>query len=194
MPIKQFPFRLASIRIFLDRAFKVDDEYLRAFGKEYTDKEWDAVGEVKHDYAVDVLLAYQDIVTRAALGELNSLVEYELKWIARSVLEKRESVPMSESSRISRGRARRLIESEYGISLNELPGFSEVDEVRKIVNAFKHDDGYSGEYVPFFLGFKEKKFKLDPDQAMKYLEAVREFLVALPGELSDLGDDIRVKT
>ena len=159
MPIRKYPHRLEGIRIFLTRTLSVDDEYVRVFYKEYTEEDWDEHGEVEYDRATDVLLDYQEIVTRAALGELNALVEYELKWIAESVQRRRKEEPRQ----LSRGGARRIIEDEYGINLKDLPGFSEVDQVREIVNAYKHDDGYSGEYDSIGIGYMEKRYQLDPD-------------------------------
>jgi hypothetical protein len=192
MPIKQSAIRLRSIQIFLSRAFNVYDEYAHILDKEYSEEEWNEYGEAEHDHALDVLLDYQGIVTRAALGELNALVEYELKWIAESILHKRDLKSHKDSKRLSRGKARRIIEEEYNISLRDLPGFPEIDRIRKIANAYKHDDGFSGEYEPFFIGYVEKRYELDPDEAMKYIDAVGEFLHALPGELSNL-EDVRVR-
>lgn len=68
-----------------------------------------------------------------------------------------------------------------------------VDEIRRISNAYKHDDGYSGKYEPFFIGSIQMKYELDSDIAKKYLSAVSEFLRALPGERLNLGEDTRVK-
>lgn len=179
--------------MFFDRAFKVDDEYIRMLDKEYAEKEWDEFGEAEHDYATDALLDYQEIVTRTVLGELNVLVEYELKWIAKSVRRKHHGNSLGAEKRFSREKACETIENEFRIKLNDLPGFVEVDEIRKVVNAYKHDDGYSGNYEPFFSGFKEKKYELNPNIAETYLIAVSEFLQALPGEMLNLGEDVRVK-
>jgi hypothetical protein len=45
----------------------------------------------------------------------------------------------------------------------------------------------------WFVGYKEKKYELSPGQAEKYLDAVKKFLHALPGELSNYWGDARVK-
>lgn len=193
MPIKNYPVRLNAISIFLKRASQVDDEYVLVLDKEYTEEEWDEYGEAEYDEAVDTLLSYQEIVTRTVLGELNALVEYELKWIAKSIRRKHHGKSLRAEKRLSFEEACKIIESEYHVILKDLPGFSEVDGIRKVVNAYKHDDGYGGEYVPFFTGSIEKKYELDLDKADGHLNAVREFLGALPGEKLNLGEDVRVK-
>jgi len=179
--------------MFLERAFKVNDEYIHVLDKEYTQEEWDDFGEAEHDRAFDALLAYQEIVTRAALWELNALVEYELKWAAKSIRRKQQGTSLEVEKKLTRESACKIIESEFGIELEHLPGFNEVDEIRKISNAYKHDDGYSGKYEPFFIGSIEKKYELDPDAAKRYLSAVSEFLRALPGSRLNLGEDTRAK-
>lgn len=179
--------------MFFERAFKVEDEYIRILDKEYTEVEWDEFGEAEHDCALDVLLDYQGIVVRAIVGELNALVEYELKWIAKSIQRKHHKESLGAERKLSRKKACLIIENEFHIKLDNLAGFTEGDEIRNIVNAYKHEDGYGGEYEPFFIGFIEKKYELDPDTAEKYINAVREFLHALPGEKLNVGEDVRTK-
>jgi len=178
MPIRDlwFNYKLEGIEVFFKRAFNVDDGYVKALDHAETEEE--------HDHAVDVLLAYQDIVFRAVYLELNALVELELTSLAKSILQKRGEKPR----RLNRGEARPIIEAEYKISLQELPRFSEVDEVRNISNAYKHDDGFSGEYeeiapnAGWLFGYRESRYELDWDKAHQSIQAVREFMRALPGE------------
>ena len=179
--------------MFLERASKVDDEYNEIIDKDYTQEEWDDFEEGEHDDALDALLFYQEIVTRAVVWELNALVEYELKWIAKSIHRKQHGKSLEAEKKIRIERACKIIESEYRIKLEDFSGFNEVDEIRKISNAFKHDDGYSGNYEPFFIGSIEKKYELDPELAQKYLSAVNKFLRALPGKRLLLGEDVRTK-
>jgi hypothetical protein len=193
MPIINYPIRLNAVSMFLERAFKVKDEYIYLLNKEYTPEEWNDFGEAEHDRAFDVLLDYHEIVTRAVLWELNALVENELKWAAKSICRKQQGMVLGAKKNLTRQKAIKVIESEFGIRVEDLPGFNEVDEIRKISNAYKHDDGYSGEYEPFFIGFITKKYELDPDIANRYLSAVSEFLGALPGERLKLGENISVK-
>lgn len=193
MPIKNYPIRLSAISMFFERAFKVDDEYIRTLNRAYKEGEWDEFGEAEHDHAIDALLDYQEIVTRAVLGELNTLVEYELKWVAKSIKRKYHGKSLGAEKELSRGRACEIIENEFHIRLKDLPGFSEIDEIRRVANAYKHDAGYSGEYKLFFTGSMEQKYELNPGIAERYVGAVREFLQALPGERLNLGEDVRTK-
>lgn len=189
MPIRNlwFDYKLEGIEVFLTRVFNVGDEYIKAFDHAETEEE--------HDHALDILSAYEDIVFRAVYLELNSLVELELKGLAKSILNKKGE----KFSRLDRGKARTVIEAEYNISLKDLPRFSEVAEVLKISNAYKHDDGFSGEYEeivpnagPFF-GYLETRHKLDWDKAHQSIQAVKEFMRALPGDRQQF-PETRVKS
>lgn len=80
-----------------------------------------------------------------------------------------------------------------------MPRFSEVDEVRNISNAYKHDDGFSGEYeeiapnAGWLFGYREIRYELDWDKAHQSIQAVREFMRALPGERQQF-PEIRLKS
>ena len=193
MPIINYPIRLRAISMFLERAFKVNDEYVQILDKEYTEEEWDDFGEAEHDGAFVALLDYQEIVTRAAVLELNALVENEIRWTAKSIRRKYQEMSVEEEKKISRREARKIVENEFRINFDDIPGFSEVEEIRRISNAYKHDDGYSSKYEPFFIGFVEKKYELNTEVAEKYLSAVSKFLRALPGKRLYLGEDVRTK-
>lgn len=182
-----FYWKLESIELFLTRALKVYDEYARILNGEnvsgwdfnYDDAVDAAILEQEH--AVSVIRSYQDIVLRAALGELNALVELELTNLARSI-RKEQAEPGSRRS-MDRSTARRLIEEHYQISLNDLAKSTEVDELRQVVNAFKHRDGLTGEYKELPGGIElEQKHELDLEQAFHYLAAVTDFLLSLPGQ------------
>lgn len=190
MPIIASSVWLESISVFLHRALSVRDGHVEALEREYSEEEWDDFGEVDTDRATNVMISYQEIVTRAAISELNAIVEYELKWRAKAILQKSEKkVP----KRLSRGVARTIIESELGIDISSLSGFTEVDEIRKISNAYKHDAGYSGEYEPRYHGFIEIRYPLDPELVKGYLQGAREFILGLPGRGPYLGEDVRFK-
>jgi hypothetical protein len=66
----------------VNRSLSVADKYTQAVEREYSE-EWNEDEEIDFEEATDVLPSYQDIVCRAALGELNSIAEYELKLAAR---------------------------------------------------------------------------------------------------------------
>jgi hypothetical protein len=192
MPIKEmwYSYKMECIEEFLSRAFEVQDKYTLALRPPETEEELDqypeTLGEIEH--SVDILFGYQYIVFRAVYSELNALVELELKNLARSILEARREKP----HRLNRGSARIIIETEYGIKFADLPGFDGVDNIRKIINAYKHDDGYSGTYEETFpgggwlFGYQETKYKLDWDKAYESIQAVRKFMRTLPGEREEI--------
>jgi hypothetical protein len=75
MPILNYPIRLNSIKMFLDRAFLVNDDYVKIIDKSYSEEEWEAFGEEEYERSWDLLLDYQDIVFRAVVWEINALIE-----------------------------------------------------------------------------------------------------------------------
>lgn len=187
MPIKGmwYRYRIECIEVFLSRAFDVQDKYTPMRTPE-TDEELEeyprTLFELEH--ASDILLGYQDIVFRAVYSELNALVELETKNLAMSILEARDEKPR----RLNRGEIRPIIEAKYEIRFKDLPGFDGVDDVRRVINAFKHDDGYADTYEEAFpgagrlFGYRETRYKLDWDKAHESIQAVRKFMRALPGE------------
>jgi hypothetical protein len=188
MPIKNLWLntKLQCLETFLDRAFKVDDYYTRAVTPPESggDPEHYAntLGEL--ECAFGVLIEYQNIVFRALYLELNALVELELEYLARSTLSARGEKP----GRLDRRKLHAIIEHEWGVSLTDLPSYDEVDRIRKIANAYKHDDGFSGTCEAAVtdegtvLVYQELRYKLSRDSANRSIRAVREFLQALPGE------------
>lgn len=188
MPIRDlwFNYKMECIEVFLFRAFEVSDKYTIAVRPPETEDELEQYPQTlaEIDHAFDILLGYQDIVFRAVYSELNALVELEPKILAGSIIKDKGEKP----PRLNRGNARTIIEREYGIRFEDLPRFGEVDEIRKIANAYKHDDGYSGTYeeiVPdsgWLFGYRETRYKLTWDKAYRSIQAVGEFLGVLPGE------------
>jgi hypothetical protein len=192
MPIKEmwYRYKMECIEVFLSRAFDVQDKYTLALRSPETEEGLEqypeTLAEIEH--AVDILLGYQDIVFRAVYSELNALIELELKNLARSILEARGEKP----HRLNRGSARTIIETEYGIKFEDLPGFDGADNVRRVINAYKHDDGYTDTYDEAFpgggwlFGYRQIRYKLDWDKAYESIQAVREFMRALPGERQEI--------
>ena len=192
MPIRNlwFNYKLEGIEAFFTRAFSVDYEYIRPLDDPET--EWE------YDHALDIVWAYQDIVFRAVYSELNALVELELRSLARSILQKRGDRQGGKSRSPDRSKASSIIEEEYAIELEDLPGFGEVDAIRKTFNAYKHEDGFSGEYeeiVPeggWLFGYHETRYALDWEKAHRSIQAVKEFMHALPGDRQEF-PEIRYK-
>ena len=168
--------KIECIEVFLSRAVDIQDRYTLALESPMTEEIF--------EHSSDILLGYQDIVFRAVYSELNALIELELKNLARLILEEKGNSP----HRLNRGSARSIIETEYRIKLNDLPGFDEVDDLRKIINAYKHDDGYTDTYeevVPDggqLFGYRQIQYKLEWDKTYESIQAVRTFMRALPGE------------
>ena len=192
MPIKEmwYRYKMECIEVFLSRAFDVQDKYTLALRPPETEEELDQYPETfaEIEHAGDILLGYQDIVFRAVYSELNALVELELEDLAKSILEARGK----KLHRLNRGSTRTIIETEYGIKFEDLPGFDGVDDVRKILNAYKHDDGFSDTYEESFsgggwlFGYREARYNLDWEKAFESIQAVRKFMRALPGERQEL--------
>jgi hypothetical protein len=171
-----FNHKIQSIEVFLARSFSVDDEHTKSLELAET--------EAEYDHAIDILLAYQEIVFRAVYSELNALVELELKNLAKSILEAKGE----NRQNLDRGIARSIIEQNYGINFENLPSFDEVNEVRKIMNAYKYDDGFSKIYeevspdLGWLIGYRETRYGLNQEKAYQSIQAVRKFMRALPGD------------
>jgi len=177
MPIVAFCWKLDMIRVFLNRAVAVEDEHTRLFDAGCA--EGDSEGEPAYEKAGDILIAYQEIVVRAAMHELNALVEHELKHLASSLLAEDE---VSQSPRLDRRKACCIIERRYPKLLESLPGYSQVEHVRNLVNAYKHNEGLKREEHPFLRESYELRWK----DALDCVDAVEAFLRALPGSRSHL--------
>ena len=208
--------KLNNVHIFIERALSVHDDYVRIvdgdyeFPDEFTGgandkkpKEQDETynfGEedmlfAEYEKALYVLMEYNDIVARAALNEINSIIEYELKLIASVTLSKKTGKSLRESWQKNRTEAEAIIEDNYVIKLSELAGYKEVEKVRKIINAYKHDEGYSkDEYEPFgsiadIYSEVQKKYKLDIEDILEYVDLAKQFIQALPDTDLELGGD-----
>jgi len=101
--------------------------------------------------------------------------------------------------RLKREKAQTVIESEFNINLKSLPRFGEIDEIRKISNSYKHADGFSGEYKEIapnaggLMGYLETRYELDCYKVGQSIQAVREFMFALPGDRQQY-PEIRLKS
>jgi hypothetical protein len=167
MPIHEmwFTYKLEVIEAFLRRALSVEDEYTHAL-------DHDPAGEPSADdweCAGDILIGYYQIVVRAALNELNALVELELSLLARQHMGE---IGKSKS-RLTWPAIRRIVEREYDIDLDALPHAADVKRLHVLVNAYKHDDGFGVHTL--------RRYELEWDDAVSLLASVRGFLSALPG-------------
>lgn len=135
------------------------------------------------EQAIDITIGYQDIVFRAVYLELNALVELELRRLAKSILINQGK----KLIKLNRKNVCSIIESEYEIKMKSLPCFEEIDEIRKIANAYKHSDGLMPvcdkptNEEALKLGYHAKRHKLSFDKAKYSINAVKDFMKALPG-------------
>ncbi|MBE9160517.1 hypothetical protein IQ265_27390 [Nodosilinea sp. LEGE 06152] len=152
---------------------------------------------MEHARALDVLLSYQRIASYAVFNELNVLIEFELKFTANRILDQKGASKKgySRSKELTRARAVKTIEDEYGISLYSLPCAIDAEDIRDIVNAYKHDDCYGKTYeLKLPWGDIQKRHELDIEEIKAYIKAVGKFLFSLPGERADLGENyVRIK-
>jgi len=197
--------------MFINRALAVDDKYIRIATEnaqvgdftEYEVENGNQDGDfddydpqfAEYERAVDIVLSYQEIIARAALNEINLIVEYELKVIASFIETKRSGKSWQEMWIDKREKACKVIETAYNIKLDNLAGANEVDEVRKVINAYKHDDGYSKEYESLFGDYfrKRKQYKFDFDKINQYIDSAKIFLRSIPGQRPTIGEaDLRL--
>ncbi len=185
--------KLDNARMFVERAFNVHDDYVRIAKGDYEFPEG-MQGEMLYENALDTLMAYQDIVLRAAFNEINAIVEYELKLIASTTLSQETGKSLQESWYRDRKKAVRKIECSYDIKLSELSGYQDVELVRKTINAYKHDKGYSENEYELLVNHDsihaeiQKKYELDID-IENCIESAKAFIRALPNLNLQLGDD-----
>ena len=122
---------------------------------------------------------------------MNSIIEYELKLAAQNV--RKQSDANAKKIRSREGAVKIL--QDDGLAIEQLPGYSVVEEVRKIINSFKHDDGYSGRFRDFagpYVGLEEK-YELNPDRILSFIDKVDEFLLALYGRYPDIKEEPRLR-
>jgi hypothetical protein len=136
----------------------------------------------------------EEIAVRATLAELNALVESELHNLAVQPLAEKQAKDKPKRPKLAYDLERidlhRLIEEYYGISINTLPYSKEVDEIRRIVNAYKHRRGFKDPRKDFEwskcldkkslnLPLVIEKFELDRERALRFIDAAQDFIRAL---------------
>jgi hypothetical protein len=172
---------LESIRSFLERVGKsVDSDYTeimrRVEAGEFADE--DEEGNAFFDPMMS-----DEIAVRATLGELNALVEWELQQVTVEPLAQEQKAKKSKQNRIvwdlKPHDLYHLIEGYYHISIDDLPGSKEVEEIRRTVNAYKHRKGFKDPRRDTDWTYFPEKFQLEREKALHQVEAVRDFLQAL---------------
>jgi hypothetical protein len=172
---------LDSIRSFLERVVKsVDSDYIeithRAGIGEFADEDDESNAFFDPEMS-------EEIAIRATLGELNALVEWELQHIASEPFAQEQIAKRTKHNKIiwdlKRDDLYRLIEEYYSISVDDLPGSKEVEEIRRTINAYKHRKGFKDSRKDTDWIYFLEKYEVEREKAFSYIEAVRDFLQAL---------------
>ncbi len=166
---------LNEMKSFLERVYRsVDSEYGDLISRAQTGGFKDPDEEANAFFSPRTS---ESLAMRAALNEINSLVEWELSSLGVVPFSKE---PLKKNKLrlvwdLKRDDLHRLIESHYSIKLDELPGSKEVEELRKTINAFKHRKGYKDPRKENVLG----RYELDREFVANCLVGARKFLRAL---------------
>jgi hypothetical protein len=166
---------LNEVKSFLERVYRsVDSEYgdliSRAQAGEFKD----------HDEEANAFFSprtSEGLAMRAALIEINTLVEWEVFGLAAVPFSKQPSKKnkLRLVWDLKRDDLHKLIEDHFSIKLDRLPGSKEVDEIRKTINAFKHRKGYKDPRKESIVG----RYELDRKFVENCLVGAGEFLRAL---------------
>jgi hypothetical protein len=148
--------QLSLLANFLDRVSTDAGRELKAIEERNVDGTFDSLES--YQAALDYPLARLHIAARAVAYELVALVESELHQVAhqpwleapkhkgpKNLLELAEAgtdTKLRMVSDLGFGEIAKLIESRLSVSLSSLAGWSEIEELREIVNAFKHRRGH----------------------------------------------------
>ena len=176
-----FNQKLHTLRSFLERVGKsVDHDYIsiieRADADEFENN--DDLSNALYDP-----MQAEEIATRAIYHELNALIESELQYLAVTPLADRgaRSAKVPRLVRdLRRGELWKLIGSYYQVQLDDLPGSAEVDNIRRIINAYKHRQGVKdlrSEIYPSMV--IPEKHKLQREVVLVSIDQVKVFFHSL---------------
>lgn len=148
--------QLSLLTSFLDRVSTDAGQEIEAIETRNMDGAFDSLESYQAE--LDYPIARIDIAARAVAYELVALVESELHQLAhrpwlespthkgpKNLLELGEGGTETKLRMVSDlgfGEIVKLIESRLSLSLSSLEGWSEIEKLREIVNAFKHRRGY----------------------------------------------------
>jgi len=171
-----------EVKSFLERVYRsVDSEYQNLISRAQA-------GEFKDpDEEANALFSprtTENLAMRAALNEISSLVEWEVSALGAGPFSKAQLTKKNKLRYVwdlKRGDLHKLIESHYGIKLDDLPGSKEVEDLRRIVNAFKHRKGFKDPRKDRDADEKNTfgQYELDRATVSNYLDGARKFLGAL---------------
>lgn len=172
---------LEYIRSFLERVDRsVEHDCLeiarRAEAGEFTDE------DDENNAYFDPTMS-EEIAVRAALGELNALVEQALQHVAAKPLAREQVRKKPKRNKMAwdlkRDDLHLVIGNYYQISIDDLPGSTVIDEIRRTVNAYKHRGGFKDPRRDTDSAFFPEKFQLERERVFHQIESVHSFLNAL---------------
>jgi hypothetical protein len=118
------------------------------------------------------------IAIRATLGELNSLVEWELQYLASGVYlrdNKKQKQRLRFGFDLKIKQLIEQIENYYKIKVEDIACYKEVQIIRDKVNSFKHKKGFKHPYKGDCKVIGER-FELSRKEAFQSIDSVRTFL------------------
>lgn len=187
--------QLGFIRGFLDHVLKDVGEELNDIERRNQDGLIPTYGNLESAY--DGPLSRQLIAVRAVYYEINALVEQNLYHVAhRPWIESAKPGPktLMEIENLAKnglrslkivnnlkfGEILELIQEYYEITIDDLPGWEVLSDIRTMVNAYKHRSG--------FVDFRNQAIEKavigerhieDVDKAYRAIDCARKFLHAL---------------
>lgn len=168
---------LDAIRSFLKRVINAADAEYSRIGAMSDAGEFTHCDDEANAYFAPMM--WEDIAVRAALGELNSLVEWELGLIANGLQSgKKENFRKNRSTSVSDlkiGQIIERIEIHYGIRIEEMSSYGDVKDLRNKVNAFKHRKGFKHPYKDKYKAFPEK-VNTSREETYAAIDSVKRFL------------------
>ena len=187
---------LSAIKNFLDCVLHDAEKETKLVFQQFEDGKFLVLDDYHN--ALYNPITRQEIAIRAVLYELTAIVESELQdsahkaWMVsekhkgpKSLLELSES-PRSEIQSLKKisdlnlKKIRDLIEKYYEIKIDDLPEGETVQNIRNIVNAFKHKKGLKDfRKITTHQNTLFEVYKPDIDFAYDAIEKVRIFIKAL---------------
>jgi len=136
-----------------------------------------------YETAMDYPLFRSEYTTRTVMYELNAMIEGVLQSMAEPFWqEKKNSTKIKTIHDLPFWAITELVEKHYGTCLKDIDGYNVFEDLRKMVNAFKHRKGFRKhediERNPV-TGGVEFQYRATLDLAEKFLNKIPQFLEIL---------------
>jgi hypothetical protein len=168
---------LGAIRSFLKAVTSAADTEYSKIKAMSEAGEFSHYDEEAHAYFVPEM--WEEIAIRATLGELNALVEWELKNIPNGLSASKQSKKQKRRLRfgfdLKMDEIVERIENYYKIEIKDIAGYEDVKKIRDKVNSFKHRKGFKHPYKDACKVIGER-FELTREEAFQSIDSVRTFL------------------